>query len=243
MIKNKIINFFSLLLETGTNQNEELIYANVWHDTIKGIPWIDDTFSISPGRWAVGYNYLYVMTRILNDFKPKKILEMGLGISTSLISAYMKWQISEKKDELEHIVLEHDANWIKFYTKSHSISDATKVKKQNLISEKTSSGIIYKYQDISDSIRDKKFNVISIDGPFGSYEQSRTDIIKFLPNVLEKDFCIIMDDYNRLPEKKTIQRIRDVLSECGINTCFGVYKGNCDVSVIASESNRFLCSL
>ena len=216
MIKNKIINFFSLLLETGTNQNEELIYANVWHDTIKGITWIDDTFSISPGRWAVGYNYLYVMTRILNDFKPKKILEMGLGISTSLISVYMKWQISEKKDELEHIVLEHDANWIKFYTKSHSISD---------------------------SIRDKKFNVNSIDGPFGSYEQSRTDIIKFLPNVLEKDFCIIMDDYNRLPEKKTIQRIRDVLSECGINTCFGVYKGNCDVAVIASESNRFLCSL
>lgn len=50
---------------------EELTYARVWEDTCRNIDWIQDLPGISPGRWAVGYNYLYVMTRILDELRPR----------------------------------------------------------------------------------------------------------------------------------------------------------------------------
>ena len=58
------------------NRNvNELIWANIFHDATKGCAWLDrENFAINPGRWAVGYNYFYVVFRILNEFKPKNIL-------------------------------------------------------------------------------------------------------------------------------------------------------------------------
>ena len=72
-------------------ENQELLWARIWDDTKHNLDWIEKMPGISPGRMAVGYNYLYVMTRILNDLKPKHVLDMGLGISSTLISYYMDY--------------------------------------------------------------------------------------------------------------------------------------------------------
>ena len=45
----KAIRWFKVL----TDQNNELIWANVWHDTKSGIEWMRDVSGLSPGRWAV----------------------------------------------------------------------------------------------------------------------------------------------------------------------------------------------
>lgn len=81
---------------------DDMTYARVWSDTCRDIGWIQDLPGISPGRWAVGYNYIYVMTRILNEFQPHRVLELGLGISTTLISTYFRHLIA---DDCEHIAL------------------------------------------------------------------------------------------------------------------------------------------
>lgn len=237
------MHYFSSLREDIIKQNDELIWSEVWHDTIKGIKWWDnDIPSISPGRWAVGYNYLYVMTRILNDFTPLRILEFGLGISTTLISKYFS-TISETKN-CYHMVMEHDDDWINFYVKSHPISCTTKIRKQKLITEKLTDGrILYRYQDISKDVLGMNFQVISIDAPFGGDMNSRADILKFLPEILDDEFVIIIDDANRKAEKETVEKIRFSLSESNIETAYAVYRGMTDVAVIASQGNRFLCSL
>ena len=92
------------------NRNiNELIWANTFHDSIKGCTWIDEeNFAINPGRWAVGYNYFYTVFRVLNEFKPKNILELGLGQSTRLIGQYIKTH-----ENCNHDIIEHDAEWIK----------------------------------------------------------------------------------------------------------------------------------
>ena len=61
------------------NRNvNELNWANIFHDSIKGCTWLDsENFAINPGRWAVGYNYFYAVFRVLNEFKPKNILELN----------------------------------------------------------------------------------------------------------------------------------------------------------------------
>ncbi|MBR1714927.1 MAG: hypothetical protein IJ717_08305 [Treponema sp.] len=65
----------------------EAVWANVFHDSISGEGFIKDK-QFFPGRWAVGYPALYVIFRVLQNFRPKRILELGLGQSTRIIGQY-----------------------------------------------------------------------------------------------------------------------------------------------------------
>ena len=64
----------------------EILWANIYHDTIASSDWLHDR-TISPGglyRWGVGYNFLYAVYRILDEMRSRHILELGLGQSTRL---------------------------------------------------------------------------------------------------------------------------------------------------------------
>ncbi len=43
--------------------SSKTMWAEIYNDTTEGSDWLTDT-SFSPGRWAVGYQYLYVLYRI-----------------------------------------------------------------------------------------------------------------------------------------------------------------------------------
>lgn len=101
-----------------------MLWARIWDDTKKGIDWIEDMPGVSPGRWAVGYNYLYVMTRILDEIKPNRVLDLGLGISSTLISNYFKHQ---EFTEAKHLVVEQSKEWADFYIQKNRISPFTEV--------------------------------------------------------------------------------------------------------------------
>ena len=91
---------------------DELYWAQVYNSTIQNSAWLGDK-SVSPGRWAIGYNYLYVLYRILDDIRPTRILELGLGQSTKVIGQYaMRCNASERVD---HVVVEHDDEWAQFF--------------------------------------------------------------------------------------------------------------------------------
>ena len=65
---------------------------------------------LSAGRWAVGYQYLYVMYRVLNEIHPRRILELGLGQSTRMLGQY-----AAAHENVSHFVVEHDPEWIDFF--------------------------------------------------------------------------------------------------------------------------------
>lgn len=241
LIKKRIQDYFSMLQSEIAKQNEEIIWANVWHDTCGGVSWLKDAdISLSPGRWAVGYNYLYVMTRILNELNPTSILEFGLGISTTLISQYF---LEMGKEEDCHIVIEHDNEWIGFYTKTHGLSKITRIEQQELIEDNTANGTHFHYKDISKIVSKHKFQVISIDAPFGGDVDSRSDILAFIPEILADDFVIVLDDANRIGEKTTLERMKKRLDNSNIAYSCGLYKGVTDVAVVCSDKVRFLASL
>lgn len=112
----------------------ELIWANVFHDSIKGYKWLDiENFAIYPGRAAVGYNYFYVVFRVLNEFKQKNILETGLGQSSRLLGQYVKTH-----EGCRHDIVEHDPNFAKVSQENFNFSPASKfnvvpIKKSTLI--------------------------------------------------------------------------------------------------------------
>lgn len=132
MLVRKIIDFVRWVW-IQTKQNYELIWCETWHDTMRGMEWIQELPSVSPGRWAVGYNYMYVMTRILDAMKPHHVLDLGLGVSTQLFSTYFSYF---GYDDGLHLIAEHDENWIKFYEIEKGLSPASTIKRQKLVKKK-----------------------------------------------------------------------------------------------------------
>ena len=99
----------------------EAVWAQIFNNTISESLWLKDK-TFSPGRWAVGYPYLYVMYRVLNETRPKRILELGLGQSTRMIAQY-----AAAFQDVEHIVVEHDPEWVEFFCNDFPLPKNTKV--------------------------------------------------------------------------------------------------------------------
>lgn len=108
-------------LDKICNSEQEIIWGQVFNQAIRGSRWLHDV-SLSPGRWAVGYPFLYALYRTLDEMRPTNILELGLGQSTTLISQYAAYF-----DGVSHTVVEHDASWVSFYSEGHELSDATAI--------------------------------------------------------------------------------------------------------------------
>lgn len=227
-------------IQAPRNNIRELIWAKTWDDTKHGIDWIENLPSISPGRWAVGYNYLYVMTRVLNEMNPHKVLDFGLGISSTLISKYF-----EGKDytDGEHLVIEQDENWKEFYLNSHKLSRYSKIAIHESITKRHKNSKYNAYANLDKSLANKKYEVISIDAPKGSFRYSRRDIIEYLPDILDDNWVILIDDAQMSGEKRTVKDIEKVLKGQGIKYCKRIYKGASYVAMITSEKYGFFCSM
>lgn len=222
------------------NQNYELIWAKTWDDTKKGIKWIEQMPGISPGRWAVGYNYLYVMTRILNEKEPHAVLDLGLGISSTLISHYFGYQNYEDGC---HTIIEHDEQWAQFYAVKNKVFPQSKINVLNCVEKEYDHSKYNAYDDLGKIISGKKYDVISVDAPKGSEKHSRRDIVEFLPDILNPSFVIVIDDAQRPGERSTIAEIEGVLTGNKIAFCKGIYPGMTDCCVITSADNKFLCTM
>lgn len=228
-------------LEIIEKQNQELLWAKIWTDTIAGIDWMKEKPSISPGRWAVCYNYIYVLTRILNEVKPARVLDIGLGISSTIISQYFYYS---KHNNGSHRIIEQDTKWADFYTLNHRLSKYSSISICNCILKKYDDGIEYNaYDGFKEAIENESFSVISIDGPIGSKRHSRRDIVELIPNILEDSFVILIDDVDRWGEIETVKEIEKKLSDNGKGYCDKFYRSETDCCVIASVDNQYLCSL
>ena len=239
-LKNRIFGIDLTILD-------ELYWAQIYNSTIQNSAWLEDK-SISPGRWAVGYNYLYVLYRILDDIRPSHILELGLGQSTKIIGQYATFP--EMSGKIEHVVVEHDTEWAKFFFgRNKSLCQNTQVVTLPLIDVEKEGERFKAYDGFQHMIdtMNMRFNVLSIDGPLGSSEHwGRRDILPCLPDCLDDDFAIIFDDYGQ--RKSTfhiIEDAEDILRKNDIEFIKGIYPGvaHKGVCVLVSKSWKFLASL
>lgn len=218
----------------------ENVWANVYHDTIKRSSWLKD-HTFSPGRWAIGYPAMYVIYRVLNEFKPQSILELGLGQSTKMIAQYV-----DANKEVRHKVVEHDKAWINFFKNGNKISVRTKIIYKEL-SEATLNGKehIRCYKDFLEQVYPEKYDFIFVDAPIGwdMKDYSRIDILSTIPECLAKSFVIIVDDSQRQGEKNTITAIEKKLNENNILFSEGKYAGEKETCLITSKDWSFLSSL
>lgn len=226
---------------------DEQLWAQVFHDTIKGSRWLPADFPLSPGRSALGYAALYVLYRILNEVHPQNILEMGLGQSTKIISMYCR-----SNTKCNHLVVEHDESWISFFKNHFELPETSHIvrldienKDMEFEGDGEKSNVIT-YVDFKEQIgTDKQFDFICIDGPYGygKPQYSRIDILEMLPDCLKDSFIIMLDDLHRKGEQNTFRLISEALDKSGIKHYSKVYMGMKHTGIVVSEDLAFLCTL
>ncbi len=247
-LKEKVVNLenkldqlthLAYVTERRSRDNE---FAVVFNSTINGSEWLKEV-SLSPGRVAISYQGLYVLYRSLDEFRPKRILEIGLGQSTRVIGAYAEYF------HAQHYIVEHDKDWIEFFLDKHGAKKDTEIvwleRKETIYKGRwvhTTAPIKY-YDKFAETLTDKIFDFIFVDGPQGSEEYSRVDIMEILPECLADSFVIMVDDSERPGERKTIGAILGILEKEEIAYSICEIDGMKNTVLIVSEDLGFLCSI
>jgi len=218
----------------------ETIWSSIFHDTIKDSEWlINKTFS--PGRWAAGYPFLYALYRCLDESRPGDILELGLGQTTRMIGQYAR-----ANPKCSHYVAEHDEEWIEFFEKKNQLAKNSKIIKMDLLrGQYLEDSEVLMYQDFEEEFKDKEFDLISIDAPFGGDANiyARVDLLKLIPGCLKKSFIILLDDFDRKGEKNTVKQLEEILKKHNIEFSKGVYGGSKDTCILVSKDLKFFRSM
>jgi archaellum component FlaC len=238
-VRDGVHSTYSNLVE-AKRSCEESVWSHVFHDSIKDSGWLVNQ-RFSPGRWAVGYQYLYVLYRALNGVKVNSILETGLGQSTRMITQYV-----EANPDCSHRVVEHDKEWIEFFKEENKLSSRSEVVQCNLYtSQYEDDEKVLMYAEFDKRLSDRKYDCISIDAPFGgdANKYARVDFLKLVPNCLADSFVILVDDVNRPGEQNMVELLQRKLEQNHIQFCTGKYQGNKTTFVITSLDRKFLCSL
>lgn len=232
-------NLFNSLLAKADNlslQQQELLMAHKYHDTIADYEWLKYK-GISPGGWAVDYGFCYTLVRILNTMRPENILECGLGQSSRLIHQYASFY--NKKA----ITCEHDASWVDFFEKEIGKQYPINIKSFELEKITYKGAETLTYKTFSNSFNNEQFDLLLIDGPFGSEHFSRPQAIQLSHDNLADSFCILMDDTERTGEQETIEEIKHNLSDRGIDYHIRTYANSKSHTIICSSDLAFLTTL
>ena len=235
-MKYKILQFLNLLINEKKIylQTKEIEWAHIYGDSIRGKIYLQN-LPINVGRWAGNYSFFYILNRILNDYKPKNILDLGLGESSKFISTYLDNYLIESK----HTIVEQDQSWINAFNDKFTLSSRSKIIYCELRKKYIKGHNINYYNGFTDQIKDN-FDLYIVDGPFGSDRYSRYDIVDLVENYsFDKEFIIIMDDSERKGEQDTINDILNILRTKGLIFYVGVYTGNKQNTIIASEKYKF----
>lgn len=143
---------------------------------------------------------------ILNDiliYKPRRILEFGTGVSTLLITNFLK----KKSLDISFYSIDNDVNWVDFIKQYFTESESCIVFPFELKegSEFALGNIGYWY-GIPDNhlITRNSFDLIIVDGPFGGVcKHARYGALNFLKkfDLINEKSIVFIDDTNRLEER------------------------------------------
>lgn len=219
-------------------QLKELEWAHVFHDSIRGKKPLEN-LPLNIGRWAGNYAFFYILNRVLNDFKPEHIIEFGLGESTKYIVTYLNNYLTNSSLK----TIEHDLAWKKLFLKNFNVEGNVEIEILELTKNSVNGFETMGYLDIVNKVN-KSFDLYIVDGPFGSKNFSRYDIVNLIDNVENNtEFIIIIDDYHRNGEKETVEALRQKLAFKNMEIHVQEYIGNKSVFVIATNKYKYITSL
>lgn len=224
----------------GSRHADEAVWAQIFNNTITNSTWLHDK-TFSPGRWAVGYPALYAIYRILNEVRPKRILELGLGQSTRMMGQY-----AAEHRGVEHIIVESGQEWVKFFLKEFDLSAQSSIIELELeLATYKEATEVRMFKGFKEALTGQKFDFIFIDAPLGSdmKHYARIDVLNLLPELLNETFAIMVDDCDRVGELHMIRELEAILRASSIRYKKGRYVGSKACCLLASTNWEYLCSM
>ena len=222
--------------ENVSRWQRELYQATRFHDSIIDSPWLKYK-SFSLGGWAADYGLMYTIFRTLNSMRPMNIMEFGLGQTSKMVHQYAKYFNANA------ITCEHDETWVEFFNNSKDGDYPINVQLINLQTIQYKGYDTLTYQDCSKFFSNQKYDLVLVDGPFGSSHFSRSQIIDLAKKNLAQHFCIIIDDYERFGEQETMEEVQNVLKTNNIPYCSRVYSAEKQHMLICSTDLKFLTTM
>jgi hypothetical protein len=189
------------------------------------------------GGWAMDAFSLHNLFRILNDVKPKNIVEFGLGQSSKIVHQYAEFY------KANALTVEHDTVWIN-YMKTHAPMINFNILQADLETVTINGKKTVTYKNTWHSHVNDEVNLYIVDGPPGRRHRSRPQILDAVPQKLAKDFCIFIHDTDRSGERETIRLLREKLKRNGVEFLERDYSsGERWHTVVCSGNLRFLTSI
>lgn len=223
---------------------KEAVWAQVFNSAVVATPWARE-MPLWPGRFSVGYGYLFVLFRTLSTLRPQRILDIGLGITTRFLGGYVTGE-----PQARYTVVENNEAWISFFSKAEPLPpNADMLHLPLTCGPHREEANVMMYQGFAQALSGRQFDLISIDGPFGGKDMgqervySRVDILSILPDCLAPSFVILIDDYHRKGEQNMVAEIEALLAQHGIESLGKVYEGTKKFYVLVSPDNAFLLTL
>jgi len=216
--------------------SRENLYANILNQTWLESCWVKHKdFTLTKG--AANYTLIYILYKILEDFAPKYILELGLGQTSKLTTQYINYKNSEATLD----IVEHSQNWIDAFSQKIMKNKNINIYQKDLITVEINNTVSDKYAPLDDITKNKKYNLIIIDGPFG-YDRlyPRTNILDLIDNNLSDNFVIILDDAEREGEENTAKLIFDKLDKNNIKYIKSYQRGLKTQLIIASPDYQYI---
>jgi len=196
-------------------------------------------FSFGDFGWAMDALALHNMFRILEDVKPKNILEFGLGQSSKMVHQYAEYQ------KANALTVEHDKDWID-YIKTHAPQINFNICQANLEKIEVNGIETYSYKNIAQIFMSAKIgknggNLVILDG-YSNKHYSRPQVLDFVSE-LGEDFCIFMHDSERTGEQETLVLLYEKLNQSGVEFLKRDYDSTKRHTIICSKSWKFLTSI
>ena len=212
-------------------KNESLILLQ---QVIADSEWLKQKSFIS-GGWAVDSSFLLTLYFTLSYMKPKSIIEFGLGQSSKMVHQYASFY------NIDAVTCEHDNEWNDFF-----LRNITGYKINTIllpIMDINYKGYTTTKYDLSSLNPLKKYDLVIIDGPFGSEHHSRIQALEIIKNNLNSTFCILLDDYERIGERETANEIRQELKSRNIDFIERSFFCEKEHLILCTRNLKFLISL
>ena len=218
-------------------KQDEILNSARFSDSVIDSQWFKYR-NISAGNSAMDYGALYTLYRIIESVQPRRVLEFGLGQSSKIIHQYATFN-----EGVFAITYEHDLEWTSFFLKTINNLYAINVYKTELFEYEYKNEKTLSYKDNCKELLKQKYDLIVVDGPYGSKHYSRSQILHLIPYCLNERFCIMLDDVNRLGEQETVEEIEHILIENNIKYCKKIYSSIKQHIVICSNDLFFLTTM
>lgn len=229
----------SLRVQKDIEYSEEILWGMNFNRLIKDSDWCISQ-DITSGGAAVGYYYLYIMYKILNSGKFRRILDIGMGQTSKVIGQYAAYN-----SEVSCTIVESDKEWIDFFSPELRLGANTEIIQMDYKFIEKNHCRVRVFEQFKKKLEGAKYDFISIDAPVGCdmSEYSRIDILDLLPECLEDSWIIMIDDTDRKGENWTVESILHILQKKNMKYNIGRYKGKKEFTIITSLDNRFFCTV